>query len=415
MEVFPTQKDGTKSRKKHVYPTQWRRNKEKKERYSSPGQPIIPKCKHNKKGKSYECNLLSNKDIQLFHNAFYNDANKITQDQFILKYTSGYTPLRQRGHGHRENKGITLKYYVLKQNNSKKMIQVCRETFLGILRISKNRVQGVSKRFLSSEGKMPKENRGGDKKSAAYRPKRESVIKFISKFPAVENHYCRNKTSERVYLRSDLSINKMWKIYQSETDDPSLRVKKTYFRKIFNTQFNIGFGTPRTDVCSTCISLNEMIKLETNPEKKQDLCVQKRVHTLKAQAFYKLLQEERCDLMTFSFDCQKNQVLPKVPDQSAYYSRQLYQYNLTVIAGSSKSKQTKDNTFIYEWKETEFPKGSNEISSAIFHCLSTYSFNENITHVRMVSDGCGARTKIQLRSDYSHTGLSNLHHPISKL
>lgn len=33
-------------------------------------------------------------------------------------------------------------------------------------------------------------------------------------------------------------------------------------------------------------------------------------------------------VLTLSYDCQKNLVLPKVPDQSAYYGRQAYFYYL---------------------------------------------------------------------------------------
>ena len=117
------------------------------------------------------------------------------------------------------------------------------------------------------------------------------------------------------------------------------------------------------------------------------------MHLLKAKAFYNLLREKKENLIIFSFDCQKNMVLPKVPDQTAYYSRQLYQYNLTVVIGNSKCHQTKENTFIYEWKETEYSKSSNEIASAVYHCICQHNFAETISTVRLVSDGCGGQDK----------------------
>lgn len=46
--------------------------------------------------------------------------------------------------------------------------------------------------------------------------------------------------------------------------------------------------------------------------------IEKRIHKLRAQAFFKLLREKEGQMITFSFDCQKNLVLPKVPDQSCY-------------------------------------------------------------------------------------------------
>lgn len=240
---------------------------------------------------------------------------------------------------------------------------------------------------------MAMENRGGDTRSKLYLHKLHAVKKFIISFPAIENHYCRSKTSVRMYLNSELNIKKMWRLYQSQVTDESLSVKHWYFRNVFNTYFNIGFGSPRTDVCSTCISLDEKKKAEKNEEEKNKLITEKRVHMLKAKAFYSLLKEKKSDLIILSFDCQKNLILPKVPDQIAYYKRQLYQYNLTVVVGDSKCPQTKDNTFIYQWKETDYSKSSNEIASAVYHCICQQNFLQSTTTIRLVSDGCGGQNK----------------------
>lgn len=121
-------------------------------------------------------------------------------------------------------------------------------------------------------------------------------------------------------------------------ENPQSPVKQSYFRHIFNREFNLGFGTPTTDVCSTCIELNERIKKEADQVKKNELMTALRVHKLRAKAFFKMLQEQKDDMITFSFDCQKNSPLPRIPDQSAYYSRQFYLYNFTIVQGSSKDK-----------------------------------------------------------------------------
>lgn len=47
--------------------------------------------------------------------------------------------------------------------------------------------------------------------------------------------------------------------------------------------------------------------------------IEKRIHRLKYKAFYKILQDDSAHIQTITFDCQKNQALPKWPDQSAYY------------------------------------------------------------------------------------------------
>lgn len=170
-------------------------------------------------------------------------------------------------------------------------------------------------------------------------------------------------------------------------------MKESYFRHIFCTEFNIGFGTPSTDACSTCISLAEKIKHSDCITKKNELKIEPILHKLKANAFYSKLKEDKNDLLIVSFDCQKNQPLPRVPDQSAYYSRQLYKYNLTIIIGHSKCRHTKNNVFIYHWDETEHAKGSNKIASAVYHCLSNLVIPTSIKTIRLVADGCGGQNK----------------------
>lgn len=85
-------------------------------------------------------------------------------------------------------------------------------------------------------GKLLSENRGGDHVSMKYTAKREAVMSFINKIPCEEPHYCRGNT-KKYYLSSKLSINRLCKMYNSDAAD-GLKVKKSYFRSIFNTNTN---------------------------------------------------------------------------------------------------------------------------------------------------------------------------------
>lgn len=105
--------------------------------------------------------------------------------------------------------------------------------------------------------------------------------------------------------------------------------------------------------------------LQRDTDKRAELKAQLLAHKKKAD---EKLREEKDNEK--SYDCIKNVVLPKVPDQEAYYRRQLYlYYNFTVCEVSSKSNQTKDSTTSYTWLEHEFPKGSVQIASALHHKL----------------------------------------------
>lgn len=79
--------------------------------------------------------------------------------------------------------------------------------------------------------------------------------------------------------------------------------------------------------------LSERVQREKDLTLRSNLWIEKRVHRLKYQAFYKHLQETDNKLLDLSYDCQKNNPLPKVPDQSKYYSRQIYVQNFTVVRG----------------------------------------------------------------------------------
>ena len=50
-------------------------------------------------------------------------------------------------------------------------------------------------------------------------------------------------------------------MYNSEAAD-DLKVKQAFYRRIFNTKYNLSFGTPRTDVCTTCLRFSEEMKVE---------------------------------------------------------------------------------------------------------------------------------------------------------
>lgn len=206
----------------------------------------------------------------------------------------------------------------------------------------------------------------------------------------------------------------MWKIYIEQCSQ-NTKVKESYFRSVFNRCYNLGFGSPRTDTCSKCTQLLEKIKMCTDPNEKATLMAEKRVHNLKAEAFYRLLKERKEDMVVFSFDCQKNQVLPKIPDQAAYYSRQLYIYNFAIVKSVPGNILGKDNVTLYTWTEDEHRKGANEIASAVYDRLQTTIFRQNINTIRFLADGCGAQNKNSIMIGMAATWLSRAPPHIKKI
>jgi hypothetical protein len=243
----------------------------------------------------------------------------------------------------RSSKGISIKYYVQSQHNEK--FRVCKSAFLKILRVNEGRVKGILNRYKAS-GFSAIENRGGNHEMFA--DKIAHIEAFINTLKPVESHYCRSYT-KRKYLNCDANIRILHKEYNKqciENNKPDVQVKESYFRHIFNTRFNIGFESPKSDTCSKCTELKERLKLEKNEEKASGLSNELKFHRLRADSFYEFLQETKPELKTISFDCQKNQPVPKFPDQVTYYSRQLSVYNFTIVEGDSHASLKKENVHI---------------------------------------------------------------------
>ena len=161
------------------------------------------------------------------------------------------------------------------------------------------------------------------------------------------------------------------------------------------TSFNLGFGNPRTDVCSTCVKLKFTISATEDSEKKKDLVTELLVHKMRAKKFYSQLKEEHDDsVLTVCFDLMQNQPLPRSPIGDAYYSRQLWQFFLGVLV-HQPGKQDKDDVSFYTWGEHEQGRGANSVASALTHFIEDRLTipHHNIKLIRLFSDSCVGQNK----------------------
>ncbi|CAH2011897.1 unnamed protein product [Acanthoscelides obtectus] len=245
------------------------------------------------------------RDIKIFYDSFYKTSEKITQDNFILKHCSVTDPKRSRKREQEKNKpkSMSVKYYVKRRDGL--MVNVCRQSFINILGVKKDRILNVVKRYKESN-EMPKERRGGDRTKGKNNTKRAAIKEFVESLKCIESHYCRSKTFSRIYLPAELNIRKLWRMFNN-TVDKDLQVKESFLRYFFTRKYNVGFGTPKTDMCSTCLQFQDQIKKSLDINTKNRLMAQQRAHKIRAKCFYELLKEVHADneVVTFSFDCQK--------------------------------------------------------------------------------------------------------------
>ena len=139
-------------------------------------------------------------------------------------------------------------------------IHVCAPTFQSILCMGKKRVGNIAK-FLWEHNSPRPERRGGKRQQQGYTDLKQQVIDHIQTFTCVSSHYGRSKTPHRKYLPSTLSVQRMWELFKEQYMG-DMNVTYTFYYNIFMTQFNLGFGSPKTDVCSYCKGHETALKNE---------------------------------------------------------------------------------------------------------------------------------------------------------
>lgn len=187
---------------------------------------------------------------------------------------------------------------------------------------------------------------------------------------------------------------------------PTVNVSYELYRTIFNSEFNIAFGYPRSDTCSTCdefianikkveFDLNntkDAKKLDELTEEKRKLEVENTVHKRKADVFYERKRaagkhakdNKRC--VAFAMDYQKNLSVPNKSTNDVYYRRQLtcVSFNIHVLANK--------DAYFYCYDETTAKKGSDDVSSLLYDFFIN-KLNSNVKEVEIFCDSCGGQNK----------------------
>ena len=129
------------------------------------------------------------------------------------------------------------------------------------------------------------------------------------------------------------------------------RISYSVYYKIFNTEFNLSFGQPRSDTCARCDELHIALQAASG-EKKEQLKAEQIEHHSKASAGYSTKQLDKkaaitswrdkrrvvggqtfrskdgVDMMTFDFE--QNLPTPTLNHNDMFYARQLWTYNFGI-------------------------------------------------------------------------------------
>lgn len=179
-----------------------------------------PPCNH-KEGRYRCCSIPAFYLIQQ-RKRVLNHHDKLQQDRLLGSMMSVSVPKRRRPRKDGEKlNSMFIRYQVRVHDET---LPVCCKFFRTLFSIGQSRANSIAKSVMSC--KPITERRGGDRKSKLYAEKKQSVINFLSKLKARESHYSRGK-SKRLYLASELNINRLHKMYNAEVPH-SLKVKNSF-------------------------------------------------------------------------------------------------------------------------------------------------------------------------------------------
>src|SRR5258705_12634256 len=115
-------------------------------RYAPKAPGCLPTCQHPTRQKSLHCGELTTADVAYFHGCYYANKTRPTQDTFLLKHVTSVPSMRRREKdGSRSARRMSCYYFVRTLN--RKTVQVCREAFLGILHVKKDRIRNLLQKF----------------------------------------------------------------------------------------------------------------------------------------------------------------------------------------------------------------------------------------------------------------------------
>jgi len=234
-------------------------------------------CAHATKPSNRACHVsqLAQADLDLFFGKLYSTTDKEKQDTFLLKCMTVVPPKRKRLRKKDSDKrrSVTVKYEVLG-------VSVCAKAFQSIANIKATRLQNIA-RYWKQHKKIRQEPRGGHRPSEAREAMKRKIRLHIESFKCRDSHYSRSDSENRKYLPPELSVRKMWKLFKC--NEPHCSYSLYY--KNFCSEYNLGFGNPRSHVCGVCERTRAKIKLTQDVAEKTQLITELRVHKIACKIF----------------------------------------------------------------------------------------------------------------------------------
>ncbi|KAL4702600.1 hypothetical protein ACJJTC_016076 [Scirpophaga incertulas] len=280
-----------------------------------------------------------------------------------------------------KHKSATYKYFI---TNKGVTTEVCKLGLCGLYAIGRQKVDIIKYRIKTGVAAPPPDCRGrhSNRPHKLGDDVKEKIKQHISRFPADQSHYSRNKNMHKLYLSPLLNVTKMHCLYlemcEEEQLPPRFKITRSTFNKIFVTEFNLSFGYPRSDTCSTCDAGGSTDEHLSN----YHAAVQAMVADRKRPA-------ENNSLLYITIDLQQTMPLPKIPTSKAFYLRQIWFYNLGIHVVDG----IKEKAYCCTWTEDVADRGSCEVASSLLRFIEVDNTCQNKDHLLIWSDSCAGQNK----------------------
>lgn len=259
----------------------------------------------------------------------------------------------------------SIKYFIGLEHGTK--LRVCQSTMTQTFKVTKRRLQMIYEKIKFNIDLNDQRGKHANRPHKIAETEKEQIREHIKSFPCEISHYGRN-TSKKNCLHPALSIQRMYHLYLEKYENSKI----TYFtyREIFNTDFNLRFGTPRSDTCKYCDKLfNKMIACE-NEEEYKKLETETNLHHRKAEKAYATLALEQENAnennIVLCVDMQQVIFTPNLTHSDVFYKRQYANYNFCV------KDFHRDQSEMFVWHESIAGRGSMEIASCVFKFITNH-------------------------------------------
>lgn len=296
---------------------------------------------------------------------------------------------------------IKRSYVSASSNDSKKKtftriyhlndVPVCKKMFLSTLQTTSKRVNTSLCKKRDDCITDKRGSQGGHNR--ATNESEEFIINVIQKLPTYVSHYRRADYDDAKFLRSDMTLPTIYKLYEDEAKLAGQKVLSfSKVKHVFLTKFNLRTKPLKKDTCNKCDYFSSK-KLKGSEEEKAMLEEAHSEHLQKAKALQQqlkndmqLAKEDRFT-ETITFDLQKTLPLPRIPTNVVFYKRQLWVYNLGIHSGSD------DQAHCNVWVEGEAGRGSQEVGSCLYKHIIERLGDSGVKNLILWSDSCGGQNR----------------------